>query len=264
MRVLALFLIIFVGACAKKKSAPAVSEIETTKAFFTAASAITVDVAYEAGAEPYTTVTAGPFAGLSVWWILDENLSALFQGRVPAPVITVPKTAGEFTELPAQGRATWTTAELMALADRHRTGKSVAGHARFWAVFVNGHFHDGTSAQPSVVGVSIKGTTVVAIFKDVVRAQGTGLAQAVPKYVEQSTLVHEMGHALGLVANGLPMKEDHQDAGHPAHCTDPDCVMYWMNEGAAEMVGFVQRMLLGSSPSPVMFDAKCLRDAREY
>lgn len=267
MRVLVLILIIFVGACAKKKSSPAaLSETETTRAFFTAASALTVDVAYETGAEPYTTVTAGPFAGLSVWWILDENLNALFLGRTPAPVITVPKTDAEFTQLPAQNRTTWTVAELMALSDSHRTGKSVAGHAHFWVVFVNGHFHNGTSAQPNVVGVSIKGTTVLAIFKDVVRAQGTGLGEAVPKYLEQSTLVHEMGHALGLVANGLPMKEDHQDPSHAAHCTDPDCVMYWMNEGASDMVGFVQRMLLAPSPSPspVMYDAKCLRDAREY
>jgi len=84
----------------------------------------------------------------------------------------------------------------------------------------------------------------------------------VPRYVEQSTLIHEMGHALGLVNTGLPMKTAHEDPINKHHCNDDKCVMYWTNEGSSDMVNFVKNVI--TSGSVIMFDAQCLRDSREY
>jgi hypothetical protein len=83
-----------------------------------------------------------------------------------------------------------------------------------------------------------------------------------PKYVEQVTLIHEIGHAIGLVNNGLPMVEAHQDADHGAHCNNPDCVMYWANEGPNDMLKFAQNASMNQAT--IIFDSKCLNDARSY
>ncbi len=38
---------------------------------------------------------------------------------------------------------------------------------------------------------------------------------------------HEAGHLVGLVHNGAPMIEDHEDPEHPHHDPDPECLMYY-------------------------------------
>lgn len=38
---------------------------------------------------------------------------------------------------------------------------------------------------------------------------------------------HEAGHVIGLVGNGAPMVEDHEDPEHVHHDPDPDCLMYY-------------------------------------
>lgn len=262
-----LVLIVALGsACSKKTKTPpgfTPNPAETSQNYFKSASQLTIQVAYETGAEPYTD-NVPLLGGLSLWWILEENLTSLFLGRANAPVITVPKTLPEFTELPAQGKSSWTLTDIMNLAKAHRTEISSTNHSYFWIVFLNGNFNDGANVQSGTIGLSIQGTTVLAIFKDVVKSTGNGEAAVVPKYVEQSTLVHEMGHALGLVNKGLPMIDPHEDSNHPGHCNDPDCVMYWLNEGTSDMVAFVRAMIQAASPSPVMYGAKCLKDSREF
>ena len=103
------------------------------------------------------------------------------------------------------------------------------------------------------------GTTVIAMFKDVITASGGTVTQ---KYVEQATLIHEAAHALGLVNNGLPMVATHHDSAHGAHCDNSNCVMYYLNEGTSDLATFVATYIL--SGSAVMFDDKCLNDARTY
>jgi len=129
----------------------------------------------------------------------------------------------------------------------------------FEVYFLNGYAAEGAG----IIGFHINGTKIIAIFKDVVRSTGNNEPlQAVPKYVEQSTLVHEMGHALGLVNNGVPMLENHQDKEHGAHCSASKCVMFWANEGTSSLINFAREAALNMSI--VMFDDKCLKDARSF
>ncbi len=100
----------------------------------------------------------------------------------------------------------------------------------------------------------------MVMFKEVVA--GSSAAALVRKFVEQSTIVHEMGHAFGLVNNGVPMTTSHQDSAHGAHCTNQDCVMYYLNEGAGDLKTFVQNYLI--SGQTVMYGSECLNDTRSY
>ncbi|MBY0516272.1 MAG: hypothetical protein K2P81_05155 [Bacteriovoracaceae bacterium] len=261
---LILFLIV---SCSKKdvrSSSLGTNPNEKTQFYFSTATSLTVEVAYESGHEPFaegTTITQGGNTN-SIWQILDENLNALFQGRSTLPVITVPKKLADMKEIPDQSKTSWTVSDIMSLASRYRTNQSTQTHTYFWVIFLGGHFNDGTQDLATTIGVSVGGTTVIAIFKDVVNSTGNNPGGIVPRYVEQSTIVHEIGHALGLVNNGLPMQESHQDDAHGHHCNNPNCVMYWLNEGKSDMIQFAIRM--STSGSVIMWDQKCLEDARKF
>ncbi|MEN0059089.1 MAG: hypothetical protein AAGB31_09655, partial [Bdellovibrio sp.] len=113
-----------------------------------------------------------------------------------------------------------------------------------------------------VIGVSLTGTPIIAIFKDVVQSTSGNPNGAVPKFVEQSTMVHEMGHALGFVNNGVPMVTSHQDTAHGAHTTNSNCVMYWLNEGTSDLTQFVLHYI--NSGNTVMWGSQVLQDAQAY
>ena len=70
--------------------------------------------------------------------------------------------------------------------------------------------------------------------------------------------MHELGHAVGLVEFGVPSTSSHHDNSHGAHCTNQECVMYWLNEGASDMAQYTTRVVL--TRDSVLFDAACLAD----
>ncbi len=71
---------------------------------------------------------------------------------------------------------------------------------------------------------------VIAMFKDVIASTNSLTNPNTSRYVEQSTIVHEVAHAIGLVNNGISLTSAHQDSPHGAHCTNDRCVMYYTNE----------------------------------
>jgi hypothetical protein len=151
-----------------------------------------------------------------------------------------------------------TVEEILALAEAHRDRESSGDTATFYAIWLDGHFHDGEEVRDSVLGVSIGHTGVIAMFKPVIESTDMPILPVVAPFVEQTTLIHELGHAIGLVDNGLPMSADHHDDDHRAHCIHQDCVMYWANEGAADMREFVRSYV--TSGDVILFDDQCLAD----
>ena len=241
---LILFLILSCGKAPVEKSS---LKQQNPSAYFSS-NTVTVKVYFEPGAEPY--VEEGLI--FKTWNILEKNLEALFAGRSLIPQLIVPKAISEMTVLPVQNQVSWSTSAATELAKRTQTSSDPSS---FEVYFVNGRSKDGAN----VIGFHLSGSRIIMIFKDVIRNSGT---DAVPKYVEQATLVHEIGHALGLVNNGTKMQSPHQDKEHGAHCNNPDCVMYFSNEGSAGMMTYAQKIL--QTGNLVMFDDKCLQDARSY
>lgn len=259
---LVLLLLVSCGLEKKTKSFQR-NPFESALTYFTKASTIRVEVAYEQGHVPFTETqfTLSNGSSFPLWQITEENLASLFLGRSNAPQILVPKRLEEMHELPAFSKSSWTSEEIYALAEKYRRHRSSAHESAFWVVFLSGNFRDASQSYPNTVGVSLSGTTIVAIFKDVVLGTG-GDVGLTTRYVEQATVVHELGHALGLVDNGLTMHRAHRDEEHGKHCQASGCVMYWLNEGRADMVTFVSRLI--QQRSVVMFDSQCLADARNF
>jgi hypothetical protein len=97
------------------------------------------------------------------------------------------------------------------------------------------------------------------MFKPVIEGTASGRAGILSRYVEQATMIHEFGHAVGLVNNGLAMAAPHQDQANGAHCTNDSCVMYYAVEGVGGVVDFVQQYV--TTGSNVLFGEECLADA---
>jgi predicted Zn-dependent protease len=226
-------------------------------ALYSTVSQINVNVFYEPDAEPYEGKTLN---GLSYWSILEANIAALFESRSLIPDIYVPRTVREMTEIPDQDKSSWTAQDVYNLADSLITGYLSAPKACFYVFFLNGYLSEDGQNQNSVIGASITGTPVIVVFKDVVRS--TGASPTLVKYVEQTTLVHEFGHAMGLVNNGVTLSSRHQDTSHGHHCSNNDCVMYWLNEGLSDLMAFVQKYM--ATNNPVIFGQECLNDAMNY
>jgi hypothetical protein len=213
---------------------------------------VVVEIDYENGQEPYT----GPIIGFGDTF--EPTLANIDREFAHKKELTIPTTIAQMESIGAVNDEELTTADILTLAQLHRTQHDTADTKTYYIVFVSGHFADNSGPQTGVLGVSIGNTSVVAMFKDVIRTTQSLTTPNTERYVEQSTLIHELSHAIGLVDNGVPMVSPHKDADHGAHCNNPNCVMYWLNEGASDASSFaISRLVTGSS---IIFDNACLAD----
>lgn len=228
------------------------SDDSSTDPFSSETTGVFLQVAYAPGAEPYT----GGAGQLSDYWALTrDNLGALFGDKT----IRVPSVLAEMSTLAPGGDDAYSVAEILDLAETV-PDDSRDGEARFIALWLDGYYEAGGEARRDVLGVAIGGTNVVAMFKPVIALSEGVRSNTVAAFVEQSTLVHEVGHAIGLVNNGLPLTSDHHDEANGAHCTNRDCVMYYLNEGVLDLRDFVQDFI--ATGDTILFGEQCLADVR--
>jgi hypothetical protein len=212
---------------------------------------VRVELDFETGRAPYT----GPIVGFGdTFGLTSANLRRVLG---PRRALLLPTTTAAMEDVGPIADEELTPADLLALAATHRDDATGGNAWTYYVLFVSGHYADGSGPRPDVLGVSIGSTGVIAMFKDVI-AGTAGLVPDTEKFVEQATLIHELGHALGLVNNGVAVTSAHHDAAHGAHCTDDRCVMYYLNEGAADMVRFVGDRV--TSGNVILLDDACLAD----
>ncbi|CAN5916576.1 hypothetical protein BH11MYX3_BH11MYX3_36370 [soil metagenome] len=211
-----------------------------------------VEIDYESGQEPYT----GPIIGFGdTFDTTTNNIDRLFAHHKQ---LTIPRVTGDMQNVGAIADEELTVADILALASAHRDRHDSATTKTYYVIFVSGHFADANGPNANVLGVSIGDTGVLAMFKDVIRSTDVLALPNVVRYVEQSTLVHELGHAIGLVDNGVHVTSTHKDPAHGAHCTNDKCVMYYLNEGASDAAQFAQMYVVGGTS--ILFGAECLGD----
>lgn len=220
--------------------------------FDPAVTRVVVEIDFETGQEPFT----GPVAGFGDTFDLTvENVDRLFSGT---KMLTIPRVTSEMEDVGAIADEELTTGDLLALAGTHRDRRDEPGTKTYYVLFVSGHFADGSGARPSVLGVSLGNTGVIAMFKDVIRSTSVVTLPNLARFVEQTTLIHELAHAIGLVDNGVPPTSAHVDTPHGAHCTNDSCVMYYLNEGASDAAMFARQVI--TTGDRILFDAACLAD----
>jgi hypothetical protein len=132
----------------------------------------------------------------------------------------------------AATRSTYSNDDLRALEQETRDHTTGGDTIVLRVLYVNGG-HASDTNQGRVLGVQFA-RTAVAIFKNTVDTSGGLLGVNFNAAdVERAVLIHEFGHAIGLVNNGLPMIVNREDADHPKHSTNRDSVMFWAIENTS-------------------------------
>lgn len=153
-------------------------------------------------------------------------------------------------EIAPPGRTAWSVADIAALEEVHRDGYRDTGSrtAVLYAVYVDAG-SDLDEGSSRVLGIAYRGSSV-ALFAETIEEVEPGIPLFAP--IEDTVLIHEAGHLLGLVNNGTAMTTDHQDTAHGAHDVDSDCIMHWTIETQN-----VVDVLLAGKPD---FDTVCRAD----
>ncbi len=178
----------------------------------------------------------------------DELLNFL-KGRLQGVVDKPDGVEFQVGESLTDAGRTWSDGDLQSYAADHASLKTEGTTVVMHVLFVAGHSakDDGDS---KVLGITF-GAGPIAIFSEQVdglcnSALIPGTCSTTPFY--HSVVLHEMGHALGLVAHGIPMVQPHEDSGHSGHSSNSKSVMYWAVDSSS---AFLQ--LLGNNP-PSDFD----------
>jgi len=223
--------------------------------FYKNMTSVELEVAYEEGANPYTINLSGE----NVWKFTELNIESLFIRRPVALDVIIPDGLGEMTIIPDQNKAGYTVDNILGLANHYRKSEGDEITGNIFILFLDGYFIQDDTLRENIMGIHITGTTVIAVFKPLISSMFIGIA--VKEFTEQSVVIHEIGHTLGLVNHGLPMVTPHHDAAHKAHCTNSDCVMYWANEGI-DISFFVQNYL--GTNKKLIFGQECVADVTAY
>lgn len=172
------------------------------------------------------------------------NLQDFLEQRLhkPGGIVIQSKQVGSI------GKQTVTTSDIAAFTDQNR--KAYTDGNRI-TVYV--YIADASFSTTNVVGIAYR-NTAVCLFGKTIQSNSGGINQASRVKVESGVLLHEIGHILGLVNNGIAMVTPHEDSDNRAHCTNTNCLMYYTIETTGLM-----NMLNNNIPQ---LDANCLNDLR--
>ena len=237
--------------------APSSGQPPVSTLFSKSIASVTIEIDYAPGAEPYVG-SVKDFG--DPWNLFNANSLAVFDGKKK---VDFPRTLAKMEKLDDVTAATYTTADILAIAAAHRTEQQYADAVAFYIVFLPGTFTDDAGAeQPDTLGVSIADTGIIGMFKPVIK-KPVGNPTAVPQFVEQLALIHFFGHAVGFVDNGVPVGETnkaHIDTENPHHCTNTQCTMSFANESVQGAVSYAKQYIRNAEA--VLIGQECLSDAR--
>ena len=135
---------------------------------------------------------------------------------------------------------TWSSGALRSLvndvSDTSTGGSRVVLHV----IYVKGG-SDHDTGNSKVLGVFFQNGRI-AMFPDAINGGGLLGSPFGAVDVERAVIVHEFGHAIGLVNLGIPMQRDHEDDEHEKHSSNSRSVMYWAVEttlGLSSLTGTI-------------------------
>lgn len=209
------------------------------------------NIVVELDAMPGAIPSFAPLSvGVSPWLVLEYNLRALAPPTLEG--LVSPRSAQEVGPLDAAGYE-FSNQQILALADQHRDIQVGADEAHLHVLFLDGKYAEDTQ-QSLVRALHLGGTRIIAVFGAV-----SAHSSDYERVAEQAAIVHEFGHAFGLVDLGIPAAPGHVDAESAQHCAEPDCVM----RAYATFPSQAHHFLKGGPP-PVLFGPKCLDALSDY
>ncbi len=153
--------------------------------------------------------------------LLQDRLEA--RCDKPGGVTVLADDAIPLSEFPASSDVS----DIEALEDTYRDhyADSNTQTAVLYIIYVTGKSSLGGGPATEVLALTYHGSSIV-LFVDVAD-QGNNTLETTEE-VEGEAIVHEAGHALGLVNGGCPMVVSHEDRVHAGHDESDTSCMYWL------------------------------------
>lgn len=174
-----------------------------------------------------------------------DSLKTSLETHLSKSTIRIP----EPTQIPAKDQGPYSGDQIRSLEEDHRDHYTRAESDTIHAYFL---IVDGKFTDENVVGIAYYNTSMAFFGKTIDEISG-GATEPSQRKVEGAVFRHEFGHNLGLVNNGIPMQQDHQDDSHGPHCSEDQCVMNYDLETADYFSNLVDQ----SIPT---FDQFCTED----
>jgi hypothetical protein len=153
-------------------------------------------------------------------------------------------------EIPSGNQESYSAADVRDLEAEHRQHFTVNSTLASYNIFVDGEY-----TQENVLGIAYYNTSNAYFGETISRVSGSPPFNPSRRNIEGTVLRHEYGHLIGLVNNGVPMEEHHQENG--AHCSDEECVMF----ASVNTSDFFHNLFDGSIPD---LDDFCLADIEGF
>ena len=154
-----------------------------------------------------------------------------------------------FTETIFGNQGSWTSDDVRYHAWENKENQPQTSSTLHWQVL----FPSGTYSDDSVLGVAVDASTVAIFGDSVEEAKGPFFGRPSAEEVENSVLVHEFGHLLGLVNIVYQSLVEHEDPDHPHHSNNDESVMYWAIDSTS-----IGNIISGDLPNE--FDEYDLKD----
>ena len=151
------------------------------------------------------------------------------------------------TPIKASGKSKLAISDLVLLEKQNR---SVFTQGNTITVYIM--LSDAPFEEANVLATSYWNTSF-ALFGPTMFESAGGTGQVSRPKLLAVLLQHEFGHLLGLVGQGTPMQQEHQDVDNGAHCSNRACLMYYGIETAEN---------LGGNNAMPMIDAQCIADLK--
>lgn len=131
----------------------------------------------------------------------------------------------ELTEVEFSESSSWTASKVRDVGHETMDAPPQTSVLRWHVIMPEGKYSD-----ESVLGVAVDASTI-ALFSDSINdATSIFNPRISAEDIENSVMVHEFGHLLGLVNLVYTSPADHEDSEHPGHSNNEDSVMYWAIE----------------------------------
>lgn len=122
--------------------------------------------------------------------------------------------------LPAQ-KSNLKTSDFEALKSKYKDQSGDADTVVTYVLYLDSNSASDTS-EGRVLGLAYSHDTVV-MFDEVIESAANLRFSATD--IEKAVLVHEFGHTIGLVNNGVPMQTNHEHSSHKKHSSNSASVM---------------------------------------
>lgn len=190
----------------------------------------------------------------------STDLLTFLEGRLEAVVNKPDGVEFRLGESLSDSNRRWGFGELQSYAASHAGMRTEGSTVVLHLLFVKGSTEQD-SGDSKVLGVAF-GAGPIAIFSDSIDGLCAGiLLNCNTANFYRSVVLHEFGHAMGLVNNGIPMVTHHEasscgDESDSGHSTNQNSVMFCAVENSTDILG-----LFGNAP-PTTFDEQDRADLK--